>query len=45
MPIENNMMNGLRRPRFSRHRSLSEPIIGVKKNPTNGESAHTNVIC
>lgn len=45
MPIENNIINGLRRPKSKRHRSLSDPIIGVKKNPTSGDSAQTSVIC
>lgn len=45
MPIENNIINGLRRPKLRRHRSLKEPMIGVKKNPTNGDSAQTRVMC
>lgn len=45
IPIENRIINGLRRPKFKRQRSLSEPKIGVKKNPTNGDKAQTSVIC
>lgn len=45
IPIEKRMMNGRRRPKFMRHRSLSEPKIGVRKKPINGDRAHTSVIC
>lgn len=44
-PIDSNIINGRRLPKINRHRSLSEPSTGVKKNPTSGDSAHTNVMC
>lgn len=43
IPIDNRTINGLRRPKFNRHRSLSEPRIGVTKKPTSGDSAHTTI--
>lgn len=43
-PIDNSIMNGRRRPRFKRHRSLTEPSMGVRKNPISGDRAHTSVM-
>lgn len=44
-PIDNSIIKGLLRPKVSRQRSLIEPKIGVKKNPTSGDKAQTSVIC
>lgn len=43
-PNDNSTINGRRRPKLIRHRSLIEPSTGVKKNPISGDSAQTSVI-
>ena len=44
-PTDRRMMNGLRRPRVDRHRSDTDPRIGVQKNPTSGDRHQIRVMC
>lgn len=43
--MDKSIIKGLRRPMLSLQRSLIEPSTGVRKNPTNGDRAQTNVMC
>lgn len=44
-PQANITRNGLRRPNGMVHLSLNDPSMGVTKNPIQGDTAHTSVIC
>ena len=44
-PMERKIINGLRLPRFDRHRSERDPKIGVRKNPISGDKHQIRVMC
>jgi hypothetical protein len=44
-PTESMMMNGLLLPNLEPHLSDSDPMIGVKKNPTSGDKHQMRLMC
>ena len=44
-PIERRMIKGLLLPKLDLHRSERDPMIGVRKNPINGDKHHMRVMC
>ena len=44
-PIERKIIKGLLLPKFERHRSERDPIIGVRKKPMSGDKHQIKVMC
>ena len=44
-PIERRIMKGLLLPKLDLHRSERDPMIGVRKNPINGDKHQIRVMC
>ena len=44
-PIDRRIMKGLLLPKLDLHRSERDPMIGVRKNPINGDKHQISVMC
>ena len=44
-PMERKIIKGLLLPKFERHRSERDPIIGVRKKPMSGDKHQIKVMC
>jgi hypothetical protein len=44
-PIERRIMKGRLLPKLDLHRSERDPMMGVRKNPINGDKHQISVMC